>query len=240
MTIAIPTHLRSDTIASQSISFALTQLRARPDDVHVFVSDASQLPSYKKALAGTGVNIINAETKNVRDKFNFIHSFFKDSREVLVVEDDVKGLVGITPEQPASIIATGFKQMRDKQKSLWGIYPSSNKFYMRKIVRTGFNYIVANLYGFIADGDARVLIKEHSKTDYERSVLYNIHKNGSVRLDYVAANTNNYTNKGGMQTLPNRALLESTACLNLIRRFPQYIGIKNGSKSRYMEIKFLK
>jgi hypothetical protein len=108
------------------------------------------------------------------------------------------------------------------------------------MVQCGFSFIVANIYGFFADGDANVLLKEHSKTDYERSILYFLHKGGSVRLDYVAANTNNYTNKGGMQLLKDRSQLERTACLNLIRRFPKFVDLKAGTKSRYMEIKLLK
>lgn len=240
MTIAIPTHHRSDSILNNSVNFALNEIKAKPESIYIFVSDAGQIPAYKKALKSLGVQIVNAETKNVRDKFNFIHSYFQDRREVLVIEDDVKGFVGLDQESAKSVVESGFKIMREQKKSLWGVYPSSNKFYMKKMVRSGFNYIVANIYGFVADGDSRLLVQEHSKTDYERSILYYVHKGGSVRLDYVAAKTNNYTNKGGMQLLKDRASLESKACINLIRRFPQFVGIKKGTKSIYMEIKLLK
>jgi len=240
MKVAIPSHHRSDTIGKQSLSFALAELKTPASDVYVFVSDADQMPGYQNAIGKTGVNIINANTTNVRDKFNFIHSYFTGGEDVLVIEDDVKGFVTISDKSPKDIVAEGFTQMHKHNKCLWGVYPSSNKFFMKKIIRNGFSFIVANIYGFKADGDARTLIKEHSKTDYERSILFFIYKQGSVRLDYVAANTNNYTNKGGMQLLNNRASLEKTACENLMRRFPKLVAVKKNTKSKYAEIKFLK
>jgi hypothetical protein len=240
MTVAIPSHHRSETIGKHALRFTLQLLQVPPKDVFVFVSDEGQLSEYRRAIGAHGVNIICANTKCVRDKFNFVHSYFNDGRDVLVIEDDVKGFISISDIAAPEIIKQGFQKMRELKKSLWGIYPSSNKFYMRKAIQCGFNFIVANVYGFIADGDKNLLIKEHSKTDYERSILYYKHKGGSVRFDYVAADTNNYTNKGGMQLLDNRAQLESTACLNLIRRFPNYVSYKTGTKSRYTEIKLLK
>ena len=240
MTIAIPSHHRSDLILTHALNFALNQLEADPSDVYVFVSDKEQIPAYKKNLDASGVNLINADTTNVRDKFNFIHAYFKDGRDVLVIEDDIKGLVSIAQETPVQTVTKGFALMHQYEKSLWGIYPSSNKYFMRPIARRGFNYIVANMYGFKADGDERLLIQEHSKTDYERSILYAVYKKGSVRLDYVAAKTNNYTTKGGMQMLGNRAELESTAGMNLVRRFPRHAAIKKGTKSKYDEIKLLR
>jgi hypothetical protein len=240
MKVAIPSHHRSDTIGKQALAFALADLKTPASDVYVFVSDNEQIPGYVKAIGTTGVNIINANTTNVRDKFNFIHAYFKGGEDVLVVEDDVKGLITISDKTAKDIVAEGFTLMHKHDKCLWGVYPSSNKFFMKKIVRSGFSFIVANIYGFKADGDARTLIKEHSKTDYERSILYFIFKKGSIRLDYVAANTNNYTNKGGMQLLSNRATLEKTACENLMRRFPKLVAVKKNTKSKYAEIKFLK
>jgi hypothetical protein len=240
MTIAIPSHHRSELILTHSLNFALNQLCADPADIYIFISDKEQAPAYQKTLGGCGVNLVNADTDTVRDKFNFIHSYFKDGRDVLVIEDDVKGLVSIAEETPQQTVEKGFALMHQYGKSLWGIYPSSNKYFMRPIARRGFNYIVANMYGFKADGDERLLIQEHSKTDYERSILYAVYKKGSVRLDYVAAKTNNYTTKGGMQMLDNRAELESTAGMNIVRRFPRHAAIKKGTKSKYDEIKLLR
>lgn len=240
MTIAIPSHLRSSIAPTHAIRFAIEDLEVNPAEIYVFVSDDQQMPDYAESLKGTGVNIINAKTKNVRDKFNYVHLYFKDSRDVLVIEDDVKGLTGLGNLNPKEIVKKGFDTMHKQGKSLWGIYPSSNKYFMKPTVRWGFNYIVANMYGFTADGDKRLLIKEHSKTDYERSILYAIYKGGSVRLDYVAAKTNNYTTKGGMQVMDNRAELESTAAANLVKRFPKYVTPKRGTKSKYAEIKLIK
>lgn len=240
MIVAIPTFRRSDTIEKQSLNFVLNDLKVLPEDIYLFLSNNDEYNSYKFIGDKYNVNLIIANVDNARDKFNYIHTYFKDNQDVLVVEDDVKGLITITDKKPKSLVEYGFKLMHTQKKSIWGVYPSSNKLFMQPSILTGFGFLVANMYGFIADGDERILVKEQCKTDYERSVLYSIYKDGVVRLNYVSAKTKNYTNKGGMQTLCFRARLEEESCHNLVRRYPKYIGYKNGTKSKFKEIKLLK
>jgi hypothetical protein len=239
MRVAIPSHHRSQTIEKHALQFVLSVLKVDPKDVYVFVSDADQLKEYQLRIGGHGVNLVNANTATARDKFNFVHCYFENGTDVLVVEDDVSGLVSRNDLPHIEVVKAGFRLMREEGKSLWGIYPSANKFFMRDSASVGFVFVVANVYGFIADDSKELLISEQSKTDYERSILYYKHRGGAVRLNYAAAKTNNYTNKGGLQLLPNRAKVEATACLNLLRRFPRLVSIKNGSKSKFMEIKLL-
>lgn len=240
MIVAIPTYKRSNTIEKNALKFVLQDMRIPPVDVYLFVSNDEEYNDYKMLMYKYGLKIINAKVDNARDKFNYIHSYFIHNEDVLVVEDDVKGIITITDKKPRTIIENGFRLMHRYNKKIWGVYPSSNKLFMQPNVLTGFGFIVANIYGFVGDGDRRVLVQEQCKTDYERSLLYSLHKDGVVRLNYVAAKTSNYTNKGGMQTMSDRATLEQQSCDNLVKRYPQYIAYKNGTKSMYCEIKLLK
>jgi hypothetical protein len=240
MKVAIPTYKRSNTIEAQSLNFVLNDLKVPANDVYIFVSNQDEYDTYLSVLSKYDVNIVNAYVITARDKFNYIHQYFIDGEDVLVVEDDVKGIVTITDKKAKTIIEHGFRLMHKEGKCIWGIYPSSNKLFMQPNVLTGFGFLVANIYGFKADGDKRILVQEQCKTDYERSVLYSVYKNGVVRLNYVAAKTNNYTNKGGMQSMLDREKMEQESCDNLVKRYPQYIGYKKGTKSKYKEIKLLR
>lgn len=239
MKVAIPSHNRSNTIGKQALKFVLQDLEIPAENVYVFVSNQAMLEDYKKKIKEP-VNFVCTDTDNVRDKFNYIHTYWTDGENVLLVEDDMKGLATITDRHPKKIIQQGFQIMEQKNKFIWGIYPSSNKLFMQQTISEGFAFIVANMYGFKADGDRRILGTEHFKHDYERSILYTIHKGGVIRINYVCPVTNNYTNKGGMQDLDDRAAGEHQACLNLMAKYPDYVDIKRGTKSRFTEIKFIR
>ena len=239
MTIAIPSHNRSTLIVTHALKFVLQELEASPSDVYVFVSTKEMLSEYKQDIEAP-VNIIVTDTYTARDKFNYIHQYFTDGRDVLLIEDDVKGLVTMTDKKPKRIIQDGFKIMHERGKKIWGVYPSSNKMFMQMSVLTGFAFIVANIYGYVADGDSSVIVTNQCKTDYERSILYSINKGGVVRLNYVAPVTKNYTNRGGMQDLSGRYNLEKTSCENLIKKYPKLVAYKKGTKSKYPEIKLIK
>jgi hypothetical protein len=238
MVIAIPTHYRSHLIEKNALAFV--QKMQMQCQVYVFVSNEEDLRNYEPLSRKYGFTLVNANTKTVKEKFNYIHQYWQNGQDVLLVEDDVSDFVSIIDWSIKKIVTEGFSQMHKHGKKAWGIYPSANKFFMSQTMTHGFGFLVANVYGFVADGDTRILAQEESKNDYERSVLYYIHKGGIVRLNYVAAKTKNYTTKGGMQLLGNRAEIEQTACDNLVRRFPSYVGYKKNTKSIYKEIRLLR
>lgn len=239
MKVAIPTHYRSNTIGKQALHLVLDEMSVPYNDVYLFVSNQDEYDRYKSVVPD-GINIIVANTNHARDKFNYIHTYFEQGTEVLLVEDDVKGLVSLIGKSPKHIVEGGFKAMHHNGTQVWGIYPSSNKLFMNGTITKGCVFLVANLYGFVSNHDERLLVQEYCKTDYERSVLYSLYAGGCTRLNYVAAKTNNYTNKGGMQTYVGRGSMEKESCDNLVRRFPNHIAYKKGTKSIYQEIKLLR
>jgi hypothetical protein len=239
MKVAIPTYHRHTTINKQALHFACNELLVKNEDIYLFVSNMEEHTRYA-SVVNKGINIICANTESAKDKFNYIHQYFENGTKVLLIEDDVAGIITIIDKKPKSIIESGFKLMEKCNKKIWGVYPSANKLFMQTSSLIGFGFIVANIYGFVSCDDERLLVSEECKTDYERSVLYSIYADGVVRLNYVSAKTKNYTNKGGMQLLQDRAKLEEQSCNNLVTRFPSYIGFKNGTKSIYKEIKLLR
>lgn len=236
MKVAIPTHLRQDSIGKKALNFVLNVLEIDPDDVYIFVSNDQQLEDYVAQIEAR-VRYVVANTTTSRDKFNFIHNFFEPGTDVLFVEDDVKGLVILGELTPKEIVQAGFATMHHQGKKIWGVYPAANKFFMKDRVEVGFVFIVANVFGFVSTRDARLEVQEQCKHDYERTILYHKYYGGVTRLNYCAAITTNYTNKGGMQSMENRAELENKSCLNLLRKYPDLVSLKNGSKSIYTEIK---
>jgi len=104
----------------------------------------------------------------------------------------------------------------------------------------GLTYIVANLFGFKAQQDSRLMCKMRSKTDYERSVLYYNILGDIARFNFISCLTNNYSNAGGMQEIANREAIEKEASLMLCKMYPEIYSINTKRKSKYTELKMNK
>ena len=111
---------------------------------------------------------------------------------------------------------------------------------MSKSVDIGLTYIVANLFGFIAREDSRLLCKLKTKTDYERSMLYYKVFGAVARFNFISCLTNNYNNKGGMQEIKNRGIIETEASMQLCKMYPNTFSINSKRKSKYTELKMNK
>jgi hypothetical protein len=235
MKIAIPTHRRSDVI--NKLTLSLLQGFDK-QDIYIFVSDSKDMPLYQKECAG--YNLILCNTDNATDKFNYIQEYFDDGHYIFVIEDDIKKIQSLVTSDVKKLFTFMESYCQNKKIQSFGIYPSSNKFFMSKTIDVGLTYIVANLFGFKANRDKRLLCSLRSKTDYERSVKYYKHLGNIARFNFVSCLTNNYTNKGGMQEIADRAAIEREASLMLCKLYPEVYSINASRKSKYTEVKMVK
>lgn len=232
--IAVPTHRRSDTIQQLTLSV----LDGIDAEVYIFISDEEDYKQYEEKLPNH--NLILCHTKNVKEKFNFIQNYFDEGTKVVVIEDDIqeiKNLYGHSLKQSLEYIN---EYCKENEIEAWGIYPSSNEFFMQKTIYEGLVYIVANMYGFTSRRDDKLLCRLNTKNDYERSVKYWEVYGKLARFNFISCLTKNYTNKGGMQLSDNREKDEYEASNHLVDIYPNIFTINEGRKSKYTEIKMKK
>ena len=228
--IAIPTHRRSETIKDLTLN-ALNGIDA---EIYIFISDEEDYEKYKRTLPE--YNLILCNTRSVAEKFNYIQNYFDEGTFVMVIEDDIKEIKNLMGYSTEKLLKFIYNFCVNNNLSCWGVYPSSNDFYMKKTIDVGLTYIVANLYGFISRRDDRLLCHLKTKNDYERSVKYYEVYRRIARFNFAACKTNNYTNKGGMQMETNREADELEASNALVEMYPRIFDINTRRKSKYTEL----
>ena len=235
MKIAIPTHRRVDMIAVTTLSLLK---EFEKNEIYIFITDIKDFLDYSKKY--DGYNLILCNTTNATEKFNFIQNYFKEGEFVFVIEDDIKKIQSLLTSNLKKLFLFMENFCNSKKISAFGVYPSSNRFFMSKTIDVGLTYIVANLYGFVSKKDSRLNCKLASKTDYERSVrFFNVY--GQIaRFNFISCITNNYKNKGGMQLLEGRAEIEKKSSLQLCSSFPEIFSINKKRKSLYTELRMVK
>jgi hypothetical protein len=235
MKIAIPTHRRSNVINKLTLSI-LHQFDK--SNIYIFISDEQDMPLYQKECEG--YNLVQCNTDNATDKFNFIQNYFDSSEFIFVIEDDIKKIQSLVTSDISKIFKFIESYCLKNKINSFGVYPSSNKFFMSKTIDIGLTYIVANLFGFKAQKDRRLMCKMRSKTDYERSVLYYNVLGDIARFNFISCLTNNYKNTGGMQDISNREFIEKEASFMLCKMYPKIFSINTKRKSKYTELKMNK
>ena len=235
MKIAIPTHRRSDTINKLTLSL-LTEFDKK--DIHLFISDEADMSKYMEVCPD--YNLVLCGTDNATDKFNYIQNYFDVGVFVIVIEDDIKQIQSLMTKNLQKLFSFIVNYCNNKKINSFGVYPSSNKFFMSKTIDIGATYIVANLFGFRSNKDHRVLCQLKTKTDYERSVKYYKYMGNIARFNFISCLTNNYKNQGGMQEIADRASLERQASLMLCKLYPDIFSINANRKSQYTEIQMVK
>lgn len=236
--IAIPTHRRSDLIGDMTLKLFKD---FNKEDIYLFISDEEDYENYKQFYSD--YNLILTLTDNVRDKFNFIQNYFKEGLLIFVLEDDIKEIKDIVNSNIADTFNFIIRYVKKSKCKSFGVYPSSNEFFMSRTIEYGLTYLVANMFGFISQRDQ--INKDNNcflktKNDYERSVLYFKNTGKSIRFNFISCLTNNYTTKGGMQELKERELLEEEACFYLIKRYPKIFSYNDNRSSKYRELKMNK
>lgn len=235
MKIAIPTHRRSDVI--NSLTLSLLQ-GFNKKDIYIFISDAEDYDLYEQVCSG--YNLVFCNTDNATDKFNYIQNYFEGNEYIFVIEDDIKKVQSLVTQDLVKLFGFIEQYCRKKDIKAWGVYPSSNKFFMSKSIDVGLTYLVANLFGFKANKDGRLQCQLKTKTDYERSIRYYNTLGKLARFNFISCVTNNYSNKGGMQEIEDRAKIEREASLMLCKLYPNIFAINDKRKSKYTEIKMKK
>lgn len=247
--IAIPSYKRQDTLKNKTLR-VLQESGIPKKKIFIFVANEDEYKAYKSVLPNYYNKIVIGEVGMGAIR-NFITNYFDDGQQIFNMDDDINGFIELTKEKDREantkyetrnfsgndldkFIKQGFNECKKNKLALFGIYPASNAFFMKRRITYDLRYIIGSCWGSINDKSINVTMDD--KEDFERTLKYYIKYGGVVRFEHITVISGYYTEKGGMQeTRTKNRVLESAKVL--VERYPELCKLYLGKKSGYAEVK---
>ena len=234
-TIVIPTYHREMFIWERGTLSFLHKMKIPKEKIILFVANEEQEKLYRnsvpKNLYSGKIVIGQKGVVNVR---NFIVKYFPENAYIISIDDDIediqykinpKKLRSVTPSQLKNLFINSYNIMRKSGAYIWGINVVSNPFMMQDKIVTSSGIIPAGFYGWINRKNMVNKIKNDSREDVERSIMYFKRDKVVIRYSFITFKTNMKNTEGGIQALmakEKRNQLEDVFTKELMKRYPQY------------------
>ena len=247
--IAIPSYKREETLKNKTLR-VLQEQGISKKKIFIFVGNKEEYEKYKNTLPKYYNKIIIGEVGMGAIR-NFITDYFPKGQKIFNMDDDINGFVELTKEKNKNtkskfqskkfkgndldnFIRKGFDECKKNNLSLFGIYPASNPFFMKKRITYDLRYIIGSCWGCINNKNVKVSMDD--KEDFERTLKYYKQDGGVIRFENVTVISGYYTEKGGMQeTRTKDRVLKSAK--KLVDQYPDLCKLYLGKKSGYAEVK---
>jgi len=196
--IAIPSYQREQILKDKTLSL-LERHDISPDRITIFVANQEEYERYKNVCPSYAIVIGSVGISAIR---NFITDYYAIHQPVVQIDDDIDEVYELIDnsleptEDLGSIINRAFALCTAHKKSLWGVYPIKNKFFMRGMndYSTGLAFIIGQFFGYF---NQKIPVSLTFKEDYERSLLYAVKNSGVIRLKNVCCHSK-MGRKGGI------------------------------------------
>lgn len=238
--IAIPSYDRPFGLQLKTLKL-LHEAGIEKDKIFVFVVE-EQYDLYHKALNRDWYGTLVVGVKGITQQRKFIRNFFAPGRKIVSMDDDLESIdLSLTHwEKLDRFFEDAFLTTLDKKASLWGIYPTYNKFFREKRpgVNIGLNFIIGHLYGFVNSHDKEFDTNplNTQKEDYENTLHHYINAGKVIRFDRVAAFTKYMGNTGGLGKRKDRMAAIEVDAKRLCEEYPEFTKLKQRKNGQY-EIK---
>jgi hypothetical protein len=137
-------------------------------------------------------------------------------------------------------IKTAFHYLEKEKLHIWGVYPTSNPFFMKPKITTDLRFIIGASYGYINRPNVHDLFpKTPLKGDYEQTILYYKKDGGVLRFNNVSFKTHIYA-KGGLDIAQKRIQSSKKATEYLLKKYPEYVVPRPKRKNQISEIGLIK
>jgi hypothetical protein len=237
--VAIPTYKRYKQVFEKSIK-TLIDGGIDYKKIHIFVANKDEYEKYKSELPENVYGKIIIGVLGITNQRNFIVNYFKKGDAVLFLDDDVERIEKLKKDGSGFIemkrktrelntfICSAFKECRENNIYLWGIYPVRNAFFMKPRPEKTYDlrFILGTFYGMIIRHDYDLKLTLREKEDLENTILHYI-KDGSVlRFEKVTLKTKFFNPDGGIGALENRKKVHKKSALYLEKKYTDYGRIK--------------
>lgn len=210
--ICIPSYKRHDTVMKKTLA-VLESYNIDPARIKVFVNaeEEGEYENYTRTLATTeytkNIEVVKG-VPTIGKQRNFIEKWYPEGTYVMSFDDDIEEVQVKDGEQnllrvedfERDVVLRGFQACEDNNAKTFGIYAASNAYFMKHRTYTKLCYIIASMYGFIADPDPSLDRVTNHGEDYEYSMRQYRKHGVVVRLDDITVKSNYYKEEGGLQT----------------------------------------
>lgn len=225
--IAIPSHNRP----TKQITYKyLTGLGFT--DIDIFVSSKEQEELYREHNPNANLIVGVLGVKEIR---NFMTNYYPEGSKIVFMDDDISLITMKNPRSweescfcndeldLALEIDLAFKECEKSKRSMWGIYPVDNHFFMKNDISYDYKFSCGGMYGLILNRKIDIATMDQYD-DYERCIKHYIEEGGIVRLNYLGMKTPLMCkNEGGYDRTSNDFI---TALEDLKSKYPNLVNVK--------------
>lgn len=210
--ICIPSYKRHETVMKKTLA-VLESYNVDASRIKVFVNaeEEGEYENYTRTLASheytKDIEVVKG-VPTIGKQRNFIEKWYPEGTYVMSFDDDIEEIQVKDGEQnllrvedfERDVVLRGFQACEDNNAKTFGIYAASNAYFMKHRTYTKLCYIIASMYGFIADPDPSLDRVTNHGEDYEYSMRQYRKHGVVVRLDDITVKSNYYKEEGGLQT----------------------------------------
>jgi hypothetical protein len=243
-TIVIPSYKRQKILQEKTLT-TLKKYKIPKESIYVFVANQEEYDIYKEFLDPSTYGHLVVGVPGLAHVRNFISNYFPKGKKLVSCDDDIRGFIEFDATMKRKekelvslkkLIERGFKECKEKDANLWGLYPSANGFFMKDTVSYDLKFIIGNFFGYTNFKNERQLtVTSGPKDDYERSLLFFKEDGVVVRLNFAAAKTSIYTTPGGLQD-GKRLTRVRKDVQGLLKKYPEYVVPNPRRKGPFPEI----
>ena len=232
--IVIPTYKRYDLIHKKGTLSFLRKNSIPINKIILFVADKEEKELYFNNVPKnlySGKIIIGI--KGILNQRNFIINYFPKNQYIISIDDDIQDIMiknenklrSIKKKELQLLFKNSYHVMKESKANIWGINMVTNPFMMQNKISTNLGIIPAGFYGWINNPKMINKIKNDSREDVERSVLFFDKDNIIIRYMNITFKTVMKKTEGGIQALMNqkkRLQMEDLYTKELKKKYPQY------------------
>ena len=232
--IVIPTYKRHNLIYNSGTLKFLKKNNIPINKVILFVANKEEKELYSKYVPKnlySGKIIIGV--KGILKQRNFIINYFPKNQYIISIDDDIQNIMikndnklrSIKKKELHLLFENSYYIMKESKANIWGINMVTNPFMMQNKINTNLGIIPAFFYGWINNPKMINKIKNDSREDVERSVLFFDKDNIIIRYMNITCKTFMKKTAGGIQSLmtPKKRLqMEDLYTKDLKKKYPNY------------------
>lgn len=233
-TIVIPTYKRYQLIKNNGTLSFLKKNKIPENKIILFVANQKEKELYHKNIPKnlySGKIIVGV--KGILNQRNFIIKYFPENKYIISIDDDIENILikdnnrlrSIQKRELNNLFINSYDLMKKSGANIWGINMVTNPFMMQNKINTNLGIIPAGFYGWINNHQMINKIKNDSREDVERSIMYFDKDNIIIRYMNITFKTYMKKNEGGIQSLMNekkRLQMEDLYTKDLKNKYPNY------------------
>ena len=225
--IVICTHDRVDICRSHTLAM-LKHNNVPAKLITLLVHNEQQKANYENGIPKDLYNdiMVSNNDQGVYGQMNYITDHFDEGTKIVKLDDDISWIYEIADNYNLvkssnllNIIDDGFRLCDQYGAKLFGLYPSSNPYFVckQKLVSTDLRFAVGSFMGLIIDKSNILDLNIKIKGDYQYAIQAYINHGAVIRLNRVCHKYHINKNVGDRTTvMVNDARI-------LVEKYPQFV-----------------